>query len=216
MKKYGYLIFDLDGTITDTAEGITKSVEYALDKFGIKVDDRRSLFCFIGPPLVDSFMDFYGFSQEDAERATVYYREYYHDRGIFDNALYDGMSDLLRRLSGAGRKLVLATSKPEEYARRIMDHFGLTGYFHFIAGASFDSSRAQKADVLRYALEGAGIKDRSDALMIGDRFHDVNGAKEVGIDCLGVLYGFGSRDELEAAGAAYIAESVEELGRMLG
>ena len=215
MKIYEYLFFDLDGTLTDPAEGITKSVEYALNKFGITVADRSELLCFIGPPLVDSFRDFFGFSDEDAARAVGYYREYFPEKGIFDNRVYDGIPELLAKLRAAGRTLVLATSKPEEFARRIMDKFDLARYFKHICGATFDGRISKKAEVIEYAIETAGITDRSSVLMIGDREHDVLGAKKAGVDSLGVLFGYGSREELEEAGATYIAESVEELGKML-
>lgn len=215
MKSYEYLFFDLDGTLTDPAEGITKSVEYALNKFGITVADRSELLCFIGPPLVDSFRDFFGFSDEDAARAVGYYREYFPEKGIFDNRVYDGIPELLAKLRTAGRTLVLATSKPEEFARRIMDKFDLARYFKHICGATFDGRISKKAEVIEYAIETAGITDRSAVLMIGDREHDVLGAKAAGVDSLGVLFGYGDRPELEGAGATYIAESVEELGKML-
>lgn len=215
MKDYRYILFDLDGTLTDSSEGITKSVEYALNRFSITVRDRRDLLCFIGPPLHDSFMQFFGFSDEDAYTAVEYYREVFREKGLFENTVYDGIPELLEGLRAAGKNLVLATSKPEEFSRRILDYFDLTKYFDFIAGATFDSTRVTKAQVIEYALGGAGIRDKASALMIGDRSHDVIGAHENGLDCLGVLFGFGTRDELEAAGADYIAETVKDIGRML-
>ena len=215
MKDYKYLFFDLDGTLTDSSEGITKSVEYALGKFSITVADRRDLFCFIGPPLHDSFMQFYGLSDEDAYKAVEYYREVFRVNGIYENTVYDGIPELLGRLREAGKIPILATSKPEEFSRRILDYFDMAKYFDFIAGATFDSTRITKAQVIRYALDGAGITDKSSVLMIGDRSQDVIGAHEVGIDCLGVLFGFGTRQELEEAGADHIAETVEDIGRFL-
>ena len=215
MKSYEYLFFDLDGTLTDPAEGITKSVEYALDKFGIHVADRSELYCFIGPTLADSFRDFYGFSDEDAMRAVGYYREYFPEKGIFDNRVYDGIPELLDALRAAGKKLVLATSKPEEFARRIMDKFDLARRFDFMCGATFDGRISKKSEVIEYAIRTAGVTDRSSVLMIGDREHDVLGARAAGVDSLGVLFGYGSREELEGAGATYIAESVKDLGKML-
>ena len=215
MKSYEYLFFDLDGTLTDPAEGITKSVAYALDKFGIHVADRSELYCFIGPTLADSFRDFYGFSDEDAMRAVGYYREYFPEKGIFDNRVYDGIPELLDALRAAGKKLVLATSKPEEFARRIMDKFDLARRFDFMCGATFDGRISKKSEVIEYAIRTAGVTDRSSVLMIGDREHDVLGARAAGVDSLGVLFGYGSREELEEAGATYIAETVEDLGKML-
>lgn len=212
MKEYHTYFFDLDGTITDSSLGITNSVIYALKKFGIEENDRRKLYKFIGPPLTDSFKEYYGFSKEEAIRAVAYYREYYQEKGIFENRVYDGFEEMLKKLKAAGKRLVVATSKPEPYAKRIIEHFGLGSYFDYVAGMGLDGRRGEKADVIRYALSACGIKDKSGVLMVGDREHDVIGAKKMGIDCLGVLYGFGNRKELEEAGADYIAETVEEIG----
>ncbi len=209
MKVYETYFFDLDGTITDSSLGITNSVMFALKKFGIEECDRTKLYKFIGPPLRVSFMRYYGFSEEKALEAVACYREYYQDKGIFENKLYDGFAEMLKTLKAAGKRLVVATSKPEVYARRIISHFGLSPYFDYVAGMELDGGRETKAEVIRYALSVCGIEDLSGVLMIGDREHDVLGAKAAGIDCLGVLYGFGSREELEQAGADYIVENVE-------
>ena len=215
MRSYEYLFFDLDGTLTDPAEGITKSVAYALDKFGIHVADRSELYCFIGPTLYDSFRRYCGLSDEDANRAVEYYREYFRVDGIFDNTVYDGIPELLKKLKSAGKKLVLATSKPEEFARRIMDKFELAQYFEHIAGATFDGTISKKSEVIEYAIKGAGVSDKSSVLMIGDRENDILGAKKAGVDSMGVLFGYGSRQELEDAGPTYIAETIEDIGKML-
>ena len=211
MKRYQYLLFDLDGTLTDPGEGITNSVAYALEKFGICVTDKTALYPFIGPPLVDSFIKFYGFSHEDASRAVEYYREYFRDRGIFENVPYAGITEVLEKLQAAGKTLIVATSKPEPFARRIMEHFGLDKYFTYVAGASFDAARSEKWDVIEYALATMNITDRADAVMIGDRKHDIIGAQKTGLDSVGVLWGYGSREELTAAGADTIVECVEQL-----
>lgn len=211
MKSYQYLFFDLDGTLTDPGEGITNSVVYALDKFGITVTDRSSLYPFIGPPLVDSFMKFYGFSHEDAERAVVCYREYFRDRGIFENRLYQGIPEVLKALKDAGKTLVIATSKPEPFAKRIVEHFGLSPYFTLVAGASFDETRSEKWDVIEYAMDSLKLTDRSEIVMIGDRKHDIIGAKKTGLESVGVLWGYGDREELTAAGADVIFDTVEQL-----
>lgn len=197
------VLFDLDGTLTDPFEGITNSVAYALNKFGIDVSDRRSLTPFIGPPLRESFSVFYGFSKKDAEKAVSYYREYYAETGIFENTVYDGIKDVLAELKARGKKLVVATSKPEIFAKRILEHFSL-GYFDFVAGATLDSARVTKSDVISYALREGGINDRSRTVMVGDRKHDVYGAKQNGIRCIGVLYGYGNKEELIQAGADYL------------
>ncbi len=211
MKSYQYLLFDLDGTLTDPGEGITNSVAYALRKFDISVADKTALYPFIGPPLVDSFMNFYGFSREDALRAVEFYREYFRDRGIFENRPYDGIASVLDKLQRAGKQLIVATSKPEPFARRIMEHFDLGRYFDHIAGAAFDETRTEKWDVIEYALDTAGITDRGLAVMIGDRKHDIIGAKKTGLDSIGVLWGYGDREELTAAGADFILSQVSEL-----
>lgn len=215
MANYKYLFFDLDGTLTDSAEGILNSIEYALGKFGIIVSDKNELNRFLGPPLVDAFMEFYGFTEEKAKQTVVYYRERFREIGIFENTVYDGIPKLLETLKSKGYKLVMATSKPEEYAKRIADHFDLTKYFTYIAGATFDGKIGTKKEVIEYAISTLNIQNKSDILMIGDRHHDVEGSKALGIECLGVLYGYGSRDELEKAGAAYIAETVSDIEKFL-
>lgn len=214
-KMYRYLLFDLDGTLTDPGLGITNSVMYALDKFGIHVDDRTSLYRFIGPPLMDSFERFYGFSPAQSERAVGYYREYFRETGIFENKVYDGIPELLNALKEKEKTLAVATSKPEEFAVRILRHFGLYEYFEFVAGATMDHTRCKKPDVMRYALEKLGVSDNSAAIMIGDREHDIIGAKENGLDSVGVLFGYGSCEELKQAGAVYIAETPEDILRFI-
>lgn len=212
---YKNVLFDLDGTLTEPAEGITNSVAYALRKFGIE-EERRKLLRFIGPPLRDSFMEYYGFSEQESELAVAYYREYFRAGGIFENRVYDGIEELLDELKREGKTIVLATSKPEEFAAMILEHFDLMKYFDFVAGATMDETRNAKADVIRYALEKAGIADARSAVMVGDRKHDVMGARENGLNSIGVLYGYGDRKELEAAGATYIVETVTELRNFLG
>ena len=212
---YKIVLFDLDGTLTDSGLGITNAVAYALEKFGIHVEDHSELNVFFGPPLKDSFIRYFKFSQEECEKAIIYYREYYSDKGLFENKVYPGIPELLDYLKQTGRKIILATSKPEFFSRQIMEHFHLDQYFELIAGASMDEKRVEKADVIHYALEKAGITDGSDVVMIGDREYDILGAKENGLDSIGVLYGYGSREELEAAGAGKIAETVEELWKIL-
>lgn len=212
---YQTILFDLDGTLTDPGIGITNSVMYALEKFGIQVSDRSTLYPFIGPPLQDSFETFYGFSKADAEIAVSYYREYYRDQGIYENKLYDGISELLQMLCDAGRKLLVATSKPEEFAVRILEHFQISGYFTYIAGADMNGPRTQKADVISYALASGRVAERSSAVMVGDRAYDIVGAKQNGIDSIGVLFGYGSRQELVQAGADHIAEQPYDIGQLV-
>ena len=196
MKQYKYLLFDLDGTITDSETGITRCVEYALNHFGIQVNDLRELPPFIGPPLLDSFKDFYNFTDEQAIIATDKYRERYADKGILENELYPGIKELLADAQKNGRTVILATSKPEIFAKRILNHFGLSNYFSFVAGSGLDGSLHTKTDVINYILQSNNITDLSSVVMIGDRKHDIIGAKNVGIDSIGVLYGFGDYKEL--------------------
>ena len=208
---YDTILFDLDGTLTDPGEGITNSVAYALKKYDIEVSDRSELYKFIGPPLKDSFMRYYSFSEEKAEQAIAYYREYFRDIGIFENRVYEGVEDMLRTLCDEGKKLVLATSKPEEFAVRILEHFDLKKYFNVVAGASMDSSRSKKGDVIAYAISLCEDFNKDTAVMIGDREHDVIGAKENSLKSIGVLYGYGDENELKTAGADYIVSSPADI-----
>ena len=210
-----YILFDLDGTLTDPAEGITNSVAYALRRYGIEVSDNSTLNCFIGPPLTDSFEKFFGFSHEDAVDAVEVYREYYKPSGIFENKVYDGITDVLSRLKAAGKHVIMATSKPEFFACQIAEHFGFDCWFDLIAGSTLDGSRVKKHDVIEYALERYGITERDECIMIGDRLHDIEGAKKSMMKSIGVLWGYGSREELEAAGADFICESVADLFDMI-
>ncbi len=215
MKEYKYILFDLDGTLTDPAVGITTCVAYALKKFGIEVEDISTLNHFIGPPLLDSFMADYGFSKEKAQTAIDYYRERFRVKGLYENEVYDDVPEMLEKLKNDGKKLILATSKPEPFAKEIMRHFGLDKYFDFVAGSNFDGTRTAKAEVIEYALESAGVTDKSACIMVGDREHDIIGANKTGLDSIGVLYGYGSRNELESAGATFIAETVENLTKLI-
>lgn len=216
---YEYILFDLDGTLTDPGIGITNSIRYALRKFGIEEEDRSQLYKFIGPPLVESFQMFYGFSEEDAKKATAYYREYYRPTGMYENEVYDGIPELLQRIKEGGRRILLATSKPQEFAIEILKHFGLYDYFDIIAGASMDETRNKKTQVIAYALELANIhtpQELAKAVMIGDRHYDISGAKAFGLDSIGVLFGYGDCEELSEAGATYLAEKPEDILRWIG
>lgn len=212
---YDIVLFDLDGTLTDPGEGITNSVAYALDKFGIRVEDRAKLYCFIGPPLIDSFMKYYGMSYENGLKAVEYYREYFGVSGIFENRVFDGIPELLAYIKKSGRIISLATSKPEIYAKRILEHFNLAHYFDFIGAATMDESRSKKADVITYTLEKLKVTDKSKVVMIGDRHHDIEGANQNDLASIGVLIGYGDREELETAGATYIAETVNDIIKFL-
>jgi len=214
--KYQTILFDLDGTLTDSQEGITKSVAYALAHFGIQVEDLSALRKFIGPPLSVSFPTFYGFGPEDTQVAVAKYRERFTDVGWAENAVYPGVEPLLQRLQRAGKRLILATSKPEVQALRIMDHFGLSRYFDLICGPDLAApSHYGKAEVIRDALARAGITQREGIIMVGDRHHDIEGAHHLGIPAVGVLYGYGDRAELELCGADYIAADTTALEKLL-
>ena len=214
MKK-PFVLFDLDGTLTDPALGITNSLMYALEKFGMHIESREELYKFIGPPLVDMMMQEYGFSKEKAQQGLTYYREYFSVTGLFENEVYAGIPELLAELQASGYKLVLATSKPEKFAKQILEHFDLAKYFDFLGGADMSETRSTKEAVLAYDLSAIGNPDPANCIMVGDRMYDVIGAREFGIDCIGVTFGYGSRAELEEANAAYIVDSVEELGKVI-
>ena len=212
---YQTILFDLDGTLTNSELGITNSVAYALGKFEIEVPDKKALRVFIGPPLQDSFERFYGFSKEECLKAIDHYHEYFSEKGLYENEVYPGVSDLLTSLKQAGKQLIVATSKPEAFSIQILKHFGLYDYFDFVAGATMDRKRSKKSDVIQYALEKNQITDLAHTIMIGDREHDVFGAQAQKLDSIGVLYGFGSRGELETAGATYIVDDVKKLHEIL-
>ena len=215
LVKYEYLLWDLDGTLTDSGRGIINAVKYALKQYGIEENDMATLRSFIGPPLVASFSSIYGFDKEKALEAVAHYRTYYSAGGLFENDVYPGIAELLEELQKSGYKNIMATSKPEKFSFQIMEHFGLDKYFYLMAGATETQERIEKEEVIEYALKKAGIVDRSQCIMIGDRKFDIFGAKINGLKSVGVLYGYGSREELEKAGADYIVETVGELRRFL-
>lgn len=210
-----YMLFDLDGTLTDPQEGITNSVAYALEQYGIHVEDRSTLNKFIGPPLKDSFMEYYGFAEDRAEEAVWKYREYFNEDGIFENKVYPGIPQMLQRLNDQGKILIVATSKPTVYAKRILERFELNQYFADVQGSEMDGRRTKKEEVISYALEQNQITDNAQAVMIGDREHDIIGAKKCGLDSIGVLFGYGSREELDGCGADQIVDTVQMLEDLL-
>ncbi len=212
---FDYIFFDLDGTLTDPAVGITSACAYALDKFGITIKDKSTLNKHIGPPLHGSFMEFHGFTYDQATDAVKYYREYYSTRGLFENVIYDGTVDMLETLKKAGKTLVVATSKPELYTNEILEHFGLDGYFTLVSGAGFTPESAVKSKIIARAIDTLKITDKSKIIMIGDREHDVLGAKENGLKSIGVLYGYGDKNELEKAGADYIAKDCKDILKII-
>lgn len=213
---YEIILFDLDGTLTDPKVGITLSIQYALEKMGIKEEDPDVLTPFIGPPLLESFKEIYHMSDQEAAQAIAYYRERFSVTGLYENKVYGGMEELLDSLKKQGRKLIVATSKPTEFSVKILEHFGLKQYFAVIVGSNFDGTRTEKSDVIQFALAGENITDLSKVVMIGDRKYDVDGAKKNHIDVIAVSYGYGSQEELAAADPNYIVSSVAELTSLLG
>ena len=214
MKKYKHIIFDLDGTLTDPGLGITNSIMYSLRKFGIEAE-RPELYKFIGPPLRESFNLYFGFDKDQAEQAVVYYREYFSENGIYENEIYPGISDLLEELNRQNRKLYIATSKPQEYSIRILEHFDILKYFDFVSGSNMDGSMSAKSDLIERIIPLINNSELIDAIMIGDRRYDIEGAKHHGIDSAAVLYGYGERSELEEAQPVYLIDSTSKLASLL-
>lgn len=209
------IFFDLDGTIVDSSLGITNSVMFALKRYGFAIPPREELYFFVGPPLNESFERYCNFSREESFAAVEVYREYYRERGMYENAIYPGMRALFSALKAQGRQVWLATSKPEVFAEKIAVRFGFAEFLDGVVGSLLDGRRVKKDEVVAEALARASVRDKSKALMVGDRKHDIFGASANGIDSVGVLYGFGDRAELEGAGATAIAETVRDLRRLL-
>lgn len=214
MKIKQYILFDLDGTLTDPYEGITKSAQYGLMKCGIQ-KTQQELKKIIGPPLKEAFMQFYSLDENDAEYALEMYRERFGQVGWQENMVYDGVSECLDALKKSGKKLIIATSKPIEFTEKILQHFNLLKYFDFVSASTLNGERNTKGKVISYAVKMMNITDISEAIMVGDRFYDIDGAKENNMDSIGVLYGYGSRKEFIDAGADIICESVKQLEQIL-
>ncbi|MFS0862230.1 HAD family hydrolase [Fredinandcohnia sp. 179-A 10B2 NHS] len=211
MKKV--ILFDLDGTLSDPKVGITKSVQYALQKLNITEPDLDKLECFIGPPLQDSFKEFYGLNEEEAKLAIEFYRERFKEKGMFENALYPGIPELLQSLNGL--TLVVATSKPTVFSEQILHYFNIHQYFDLVVGSNLDGTMIAKTEIIQYILDHYSDHKSEDFMMIGDRKHDIIGANNTGIDSIGVTYGYGSRQELEDANATYLVERVSELKEVI-
>ena len=235
MSKFSFVLFDLDGTITDSGPGIIKAAMLALEHFGIRENDEERKRLFVGPPLDRSFMDRYGLSKDQAWQAIGVFREYYNDKGVFENSVYPGMDALLKELKDNGLVLAIASSKPQPLIHKVLSHFELEKYFDVIVGCELDGTRSTKSEVVKEVLCGPSViarkrnmRDCSDAdpeekvsevikksVMVGDRFYDVEGSHAFEIPCIGVLYGYGTRKEMEDAHADYIAETVEDIGRII-
>ena len=211
--SYRVALFDLDGTLTDSAPGITHSVRYAMEQMGKPLAPDRDLRCFIGPPLLYSFENYLGLSPEDSQRAVDLYRVCYRAGAMLECGVYDGVRETLAELNRRGIVCVLATCKPHEFACRIVEHFDLAKYLAFISGPEMDGTRNEKHEVIAYAMEKLGIPSPDSVLMVGDRRDDVVGAERCNMACIGVEWGFGTREELEAAGAMQVISKPEELLR---
>ena len=209
--KYTHVFFDLDGTLIDSSEGITRSVQYALERMGFDVPPKSELLGFIGPPLLWGFSELCGMNPEQARHAVTLYRERYSKIGVLECALYDGIQALLHRLCEAGVVCVLATCKPHLFASRILEHLGVSDCFAFVSGPELDGTRNEKHEVIAYAMENLNISSPDAVLMVGDRRDDVVGAKKCNMNCVGVEWGFGTREELEAAGAVQVIQKPSEL-----
>lgn len=214
-KAYKYILFDLDGTLSDPKVGITKSIQYALKHYNININDLDTLTPCIGPPLKDSFMHFFNFDENTAYEAIEKYREYFGKKGMYENLIYDGIDELLSNLVEMDKTLIVATSKAAVFAEGILEYFNIDNYFTFVSGSELDGSRTRKSEVIQYALEQNNITDLNQVVMIGDRKHDIIGAKEIGVDSIGVLYGYGDYEELSNARATYIVNDISELSKLL-
>ena len=209
---YKAILFDLDGTLTESGEGITKCVQYALEKLGKPESDLKKLEVFIGPPLMEQFMKYTGLDEETARRAVEYYRERYSTTGIFENRPYPGVEEMLQELKRKKYLLAVASSKPEYFVKQILDYFHLTEYFDEIVGSELNGSRTNKIEVIEETLRRLGLdKHREQVIMVGDKEHDVLGARAAGLECVAVSYGYGTAEELTAAQPLQTVSSTEEI-----
>ena len=214
LSSYRYLFFDLDGTLTESAPGIMNSARYALAQYGITDVPDSTLRKFIGPPLMDSFQELFGFSSEKAREAMKKYREYFAEKGLFENSVYEGIRETLTLLKSQGKHLFVATSKPEIYTNRILEKFDLTHFFEFVGGADIEETRSEKAKVIRYVVDEARLEEERQnglILMIGDRKHDIIGAHKNEIPCCACLWGYGSQEEFNENGADFVISAPQEL-----
>ncbi|MBQ0050557.1 MAG: HAD hydrolase-like protein [Treponema sp.] len=214
LSQYSCLFWDLDGTLTESGPGITNCVKYALESFGIHETDENKLKLFIGPTLLYSFTEFYGFDEAKARQAIAKYRERFSTIGLFENSVYEGIHETLKELKNRGFRMFVATGKPEIFMGRILDKFELTQYFEFAAGTDLEETRTHKDQVIRFVIDKIGLEEERKAgkiLMIGDRKHDIEGARKNGMDCAGVLWGYGTKEELTEHKAKYIINTPSEL-----
>ncbi len=208
--RWEHIFFDLDGTLTDPALGITNAIIYGRKKLGLPTGPNEEYYKFIGPPMPESYEEFFGMSPREARDMLDAYREHYATVGLFENEPYPGIPELLKKLKEAGCRLYVATTKPTVFSKQIAEKFGFAEYFEIISGCELDGTRGQKWEVIDYARRSCGA-DMTKAVMVGDRLHDVEGARICGIDTVGVAYGYGGRAELEEAGAIHVVDTVAEL-----
>lgn len=209
---YKAIFFDLDGTLTESGEGITKSVQYALEKIGKPEEDLEKLKVFVGPPLMEQFMKYAGVDETTGRKAVEFYRERYEVKGIYENHPYEGVAEMLQELKRKGYILAVASSKPEYYVTQILDYFKLSSYFDVVVGSEMNGARTSKSEVIEEALKRINMSDkRNEVLMVGDKEHDVLGARAAGLDCVAVAYGYGTQEELTEANPLKIVDSVDEL-----
>lgn len=211
LENVKYILFDLDGTLTDSAPGITNCVRYSLEKMGISVPSYAFLCTFVGPPLSYSYQTFCSMTPKQAEQATEYYRERYRKIGIFENRVYDGIEALLAELQHRGYILAVASSKPEVFVKQILEYFHLDGYFQFLGGSLLNGGRSEKADVVAYVLRQMQVEKKAEAVLVGDTIYDMQGAVKAGIGAIGVLYGYGNRAEMEACECLALCETPDAL-----
>ncbi|MGL4737589.1 MAG: HAD family hydrolase [Cellulosilyticaceae bacterium] len=214
---YSVILFDLDGTLTDPKEGITKCVQHALKHFDIHEPDLDHLVRFIGPPLQQAFISYYGFDTTQADQAIVKFRERFSTIGLFENGVYDGIPELLQQLCQSGKTLAVATSKPQIFAEKILEKYELSHYFKVVVGSELDGTRTLKADVIQAVFAQLGLTedDKASTIMVGDRKHDIVGAKAYGIPSIGVTFGYAEEGELAQAGADYVLDTIDELKALL-
>jgi phosphoglycolate phosphatase len=211
LNMYTTFLFDLDGTVTDPKKGIVNSVLYALEKVGIEELHVSELDSFIGPPIQQSFVERYNMNEGEVERAVFYFREYLKQRGLLENSVYEGIPNLLKQLKDTGNRLFIATLKPTIFARQVIEHFQLTNYFEDIIGSNLNGTRIKKEEIIAHILQQNEGLNKEEVVMIGDRKHDIIGANHNGIASIGVLYGYGSENELIEVSATHIAKDIEEL-----
>lgn len=209
------ILFDLDGTLIDSQEGIFNGLRHAMERIGMEVPEETVLRKFIGPSIGMTLMELFGFSKEKADEAVKYYREFYRETGLFQCSLYPGIRELVQALVKQGRKVGLATKKPEEFAVKILENLEMTPYFSTICGATMNDRSNGKGEIITRALSALSVTEKYRAVLIGDTFYDCDGAEEAGIDCIGVLYGFGDGFTMREHGAAAIASDASELSRLL-